>query len=182
MADFKIVDKYLDSSENFLKHLEEKFKSKTGNRVFSSYVWMSEHISNAVRENIIPLKQAMVSIGEEYEDTSYTKYINPDFLYSNEEFMLGFIEGIINGDGCIYKQEKSIIRLCSLPLISQLRIVLSYFVIFTSFLYKKSNGQIVFRTGAGIVADSVPENELLETRAKAQGLLNALGIEDHVPH
>ena len=44
------------------------------------------------------------------------------------------------------------------------------------------NGQIVFRTGAGIVADSVPENELLETRAKALGLLNALGIEDHVPH
>lgn len=31
-----------------------------------------------------------------------------------------------------------------------------------------------FRTGAGIVADSVPERELLETRAKAAGLLSAL--------
>ncbi len=31
-----------------------------------------------------------------------------------------------------------------------------------------------FRTGAGIVADSIPENELLETRHKARGLLSAL--------
>jgi anthranilate synthase component 1 len=31
-----------------------------------------------------------------------------------------------------------------------------------------------FRTGAGIVADSVPDRELDETRAKARGLLKAL--------
>jgi anthranilate synthase component 1 len=36
---------------------------------------------------------------------------------------------------------------------------------------------IEFRTGAGIVADSRPEFELAETRAKAQGLLRALGSE-----
>jgi anthranilate synthase component 1 len=35
--------------------------------------------------------------------------------------------------------------------------------------------EVVFRTGAGIVADSVPEKELDETRAKARGLLRALG-------
>ena len=35
-------------------------------------------------------------------------------------------------------------------------------------------GEAVFRTGAGIVADSVPERELDETRAKARGLLRAL--------
>ncbi|MET0655608.1 MAG: aminodeoxychorismate synthase component I [Pseudoxanthomonas sp.] len=35
---------------------------------------------------------------------------------------------------------------------------------------------VVFRTGAGIVADSVPERELDETRAKARGLLKALGL------
>ena len=35
---------------------------------------------------------------------------------------------------------------------------------------------IHFRTGAGIVADSVPERELEETRAKALGLLKALGV------
>ena len=34
--------------------------------------------------------------------------------------------------------------------------------------------EVVFRTGAGIVADSVPERELDETRAKARGLLRAL--------
>lgn len=34
--------------------------------------------------------------------------------------------------------------------------------------------RVTFRTGAGIVADSVPERELQETRAKAQGLLRAL--------
>ena len=37
------------------------------------------------------------------------------------------------------------------------------------------DGVIEFRTGAGIVADSHPESELEETRAKARGLLRALG-------
>ena len=37
------------------------------------------------------------------------------------------------------------------------------------------DGEIVFRTGAGIVADSRPEAELAETRAKAHGILRALG-------
>jgi anthranilate synthase component 1 len=35
--------------------------------------------------------------------------------------------------------------------------------------------RVEFRTGAGIVADSQAEAELGETRAKAQGLLRALG-------
>jgi len=40
------------------------------------------------------------------------------------------------------------------------------------------HGQRLFiRAGAGIVADSIPEKELEETRAKARGLLLALGIE-----
>ena len=33
-----------------------------------------------------------------------------------------------------------------------------------------------FRAGAGIVADSDPDFELAETRAKAQGMLRALGV------
>ena len=37
--------------------------------------------------------------------------------------------------------------------------------------------QLSFRAGAGIVADSEPQRELEETRAKAQGLLAALGGE-----
>jgi anthranilate synthase component 1 len=38
-----------------------------------------------------------------------------------------------------------------------------------------SGGRLAFRAGAGIVADSVPERELEETRAKARGLIAALG-------
>lgn len=38
--------------------------------------------------------------------------------------------------------------------------------------------QLSFRTGAGIVYDSIAENEVAETRAKAKGLLRALGIND----
>ena len=35
---------------------------------------------------------------------------------------------------------------------------------------------VKFRAGAGIVADSIPEQELAETRAKAEGLLRALAV------
>ncbi len=35
---------------------------------------------------------------------------------------------------------------------------------------------VSFRAGAGVVADSVPELELAETRTKARGLLRALGV------
>lgn len=38
-------------------------------------------------------------------------------------------------------------------------------------------GELSLRAGAGIVADSVPESELAETRAKARGVLKALGAE-----
>ncbi len=41
-----------------------------------------------------------------------------------------------------------------------------------------ANGSVLrFRTGAGIVADSDPQRELDETRAKARGMLKALGVE-----
>jgi anthranilate synthase component 1 len=39
------------------------------------------------------------------------------------------------------------------------------------------DGTLEWRAGAGIVADSEPERELEETRAKARGLLRALGSE-----
>lgn len=41
----------------------------------------------------------------------------------------------------------------------------------------KSGCHLSLRAGAGIVADSIPEAELAETRAKARGLLLALGME-----
>lgn len=45
-------------------------------------------------------------------------------------------------------------------------------ILIRSFLLKE--GTAWFRTGAGIVADSEPERELAETRAKVKGLLRAL--------
>ena len=39
-----------------------------------------------------------------------------------------------------------------------------------------NTGVLRFRTGAGIVADSDPQRELEETRAKARGMLRALGV------
>ena len=41
--------------------------------------------------------------------------------------------------------------------------------------------ELRFRAGAGIVADSDPEQELAETRHKARGLLDALGVNAE-PH
>lgn len=40
-----------------------------------------------------------------------------------------------------------------------------------------SGRELTLRAGAGIVADSIPERELEETRAKARGVLRALGVE-----
>ncbi len=40
----------------------------------------------------------------------------------------------------------------------------------------RNGTEISLRAGAGIVADSVPERELAETRAKAKGMLAALGV------
>ncbi len=40
-----------------------------------------------------------------------------------------------------------------------------------------SGAQVTLRAGAGIVADSIAEKELDETRAKARGLLRALGVQ-----
>jgi anthranilate synthase component 1 len=42
--------------------------------------------------------------------------------------------------------------------------------------FMQDGDALYFRAGAGIVADSDPERELNETRAKARGLLRALGV------
>lgn len=74
----------------------------------------------------------------------YSKYINPEFLFSNESFILGFLEGIFNGDGCIFQDSVATIQLTSLSLITQIRLILTYFKIYSSFylVNKKSTGYI----------------------------------------
>jgi anthranilate synthase component I len=41
--------------------------------------------------------------------------------------------------------------------------------------------ELSLRAGAGVVVDSIPEHELAETRAKARGVLRALGVETGAP-
>jgi len=49
----------------------------------------------------------------------------------------------------------------------------------TAWIHAAGQGRTVsLRAGAGIVADSDPQAELLETKAKARGLLRGLGIPD----
>lgn len=48
-------------------------------------------------------------------------------------------------------------------------------ILIRSFMQQGAN--LRFRAGAGIVADSDPQRELQETRAKARGLLRALGVQ-----
>lgn len=43
--------------------------------------------------------------------------------------------------------------------------------------FMQQGNQLRFRAGGGIVADSDPERELMETRHKARGLLRALGVQ-----
>ena len=48
-------------------------------------------------------------------------------------------------------------------------------ILIRSLVYK--DGEVTLRAGAGLVIDSDASHELLETRAKAKGLLRALGVE-----
>jgi anthranilate/para-aminobenzoate synthase component I len=45
-----------------------------------------------------------------------------------------------------------------------------------------ANGRMHLYAGGGIVADSVPEDEYEETRAKARGMRRALGVESSHAH
>jgi anthranilate synthase component 1 len=48
-------------------------------------------------------------------------------------------------------------------------------ILIRTLLYNKN--QVSFRAGGGIVYDSVPEKELMETRHKARGMLNAIKVD-----
>jgi intein/homing endonuclease len=51
----------------------------------------------------------------------YTKTIDPAILYSNEYFIKGFLQGVLNGDGCLYDEKYITIQLASKQLICQIR-------------------------------------------------------------
>lgn len=73
----------------------------------------------------------------------YNKLVNHNLLFSNEEFMEGFVVGFWNGDG--HKRDGvSKSQICSENLMSQVRLVLSYFKIPNSY-YTTKGGFCFFR-------------------------------------
>ena len=77
MVNFRQIDTHLDHFEDFIKSLEKRYQGKTGQRFFSSYLWMSEHLQQAMQQHLNPLKDALIELGDEYEDSEHTvKYIN----------------------------------------------------------------------------------------------------------
>ncbi len=56
---------------------------------------------------------------------AHEKFIDPTILFSNKEFMTGFVEGYWNGDGCLSNQTKA--TSVSLALLTQIKVALSYF-------------------------------------------------------
>jgi intein/homing endonuclease len=77
----------------------------------------------------------------------YNKLISHDILFSNSELMKGFIVGIFNGDGHIRKGLATL-GLTNLDLITQTKLVLSYFGISSS-ISKIERGNLVGRISNG---------------------------------
>lgn len=72
----------------------------------------------------------------------YEKFVNSNILYSNEDFMKGFIIGFWNGDG--HKNKKfACSNIASKDLMSQIRLVLSYFNIGSSFCVHEGKKTII---------------------------------------
>lgn len=65
----------------------------------------------------------------------YDKKLNPLLINSNEEFLYGVIEGLVNGDGSIEENRKINITLAETPFVHQLRLVCSRLRLFASFSY-----------------------------------------------
>jgi hypothetical protein len=76
---------------------------------------------------------------------SHTKLINHDILFSNPDFLKGFITGYWNGDGHWRKDKDTAIATCvNLSLLCQVRLALSYFGINSS-LRKRKLSKSIFR-------------------------------------
>ena len=77
MVDFKELDRHIENCESFVKDLKEKYNGKTGSRFFSSYGWMTDHLQQGTKNHILPLKQHLIRLGDEYDETKQgVKYVN----------------------------------------------------------------------------------------------------------
>ncbi|MGQ4893453.1 MAG: LAGLIDADG family homing endonuclease [Candidatus Njordarchaeia archaeon] len=71
---------------------------------------------------------------------SDTKIIDPNILYSNEEFMKGFLVGYWHGDGCINSKPQAVVGCINKNLLCQVKLVLSYFGFASSLRYAREAG------------------------------------------
>lgn len=77
---------------------------------------------------------------------SHTKLIKHDILFSNREFLKGFITGYWNGDGHWREDTNVAIATCvNLSLLTQIKVALSYFGINSSLKTRKGKGNSTFR-------------------------------------
>jgi hypothetical protein len=81
----------------------------------------------------------------------YDKIMEHDILFSNPEFMKGYIVGIFNGDGHKNK-DFAIISMTNLDIINQLKLVLSYFGIACG-IYKKEQTITKFKDKEYLAAE-----------------------------
>lgn len=128
---FSLDGHYDVSLQTFVNELKDAI-----NRVFSitPKVYNRYNVSN-VTVNSVLVSQLLKSI---CPGVCYDKYIDPNILFSNKEFLKGFIRGFWNGDGH-NRKEFAVATTTSKALMGQLAIALSYFDIGFSFSEKTDN-------------------------------------------
>lgn len=113
---------------------------------------------------------------------SNTKYINPTILYSNPEFMIGFIVGYWHGDGSVFFEEEKhrfIIKASCVNkgLLAQIKTALSYFNIKCSLLHSRDAGEVVFNENTYITKDVYTLYIHQESHGRFMYLLNGSGSQ-----
>lgn len=119
------------SEENYIKQLEKALSEVFGVKARRFYR------GNLVRL-IINSKIFVEFIKKICPGNSSNKFIDPNILYSNAFLIKGFIEGLYNGDGTLTINNNAYLKLCSLSLLCQFRICLSYFGIYGSLSLDRS--------------------------------------------
>lgn len=72
---------------------------------------------------------------------SDTKIMNPEILFSNREFLEGFITGYWHGDGCINSKPQAVAGCVNYDLLSQIKLAISYFGIPSSLMKGRLSGE-----------------------------------------
>jgi len=125
----------------------EDYISELNNAIIQVFNIVPKNYNKEENLKVIGICSKMVGqlISQICPGYSDTKYVIPKILYSNEEFMKGFIRGYWSGDGHIPdKIETNLVSSSnSISLSSQIRVLLSYFNIFASLHHKPAHYTII---------------------------------------